>query len=579
MCGWALTVAIHGRRQRPRPVANSKRAGKMPELDDPQRTPRGKDGRAPDPFRVGGWVPMRAHRDDDEVDFAIVGTGAGGGTLACRLAELGFSVIGFDAGPWWRPLEDFASDEAQQQKLYWTGERVCDGADPLVLGANNSGRSVGGSTVHFAMVSLRFRPEWFKARSLLGYGVDWPLDWREMWGYYAKVEQALKISGPVNYPWGPKRPRYPYRAHELNAAALVLARGCEALGMSWAPTPLATVSAPRGQSPPCVYRGFCVQGCSTNAKQSALITWIPRAVAAGAEIRDLAMVGRVAIDPNTGRATGVHYYREGQWRFQRARNVVVAGYAIETPRLLLNSADLRHPDGLANSSGLVGRNLMVQSNQAVYGTMDEEVRWYKGPPSLSITEHWNYEDHGKDFHGGYCYMAQGPLPMTWAGVVAGSRKLWGQALRDEMEKYNHAVGLKIVGEVMPNEDNRVTLADETDENGLRVARVTFSFGDNDKRLIRHAMGSMRDCLAAAGAHDLWQEDEDTCHLNGTARMGSDPRKSVVDADCRSWDVRNLWICDGSVFPTVGGVNPSLTIQAIALRTADRIHALASRGEL
>ena len=551
----------------------------MSVSDDPQLTPRGRDGRAPDPFRVGGWVPMREYRVDEEVDFAIVGTGAGGGTLACRLAESGFSVVGFDAGPWWRPLEDFASDEAHQHKLYWTGERICDGDDPVALGGNNSGRSVGGSTVHFAMVSLRFRPEWFKARSALGYGVDWPLDWREMWKYYAKVEQALKIAGPLSYPWGPRRPRYPYRPHELNAPGLVLAQGCEALGIGWTPTPIATLSAPRGQSPPCVYRGFCVTGCATNAKQSALITWIPRAVAAGAEIRDLAMVGRIETDAKTGLATGVHYYREGQWRFQRARNVVVAGYAIETPRLLLNSADLRHPDGLANSSGLVGRNLMVQANQAVYGTMAQEVRWYKGPPSLTLTEHWNYTDTGKDFFGGYCYMAVGTLPMAWASIVARERGLWGQALRDEMEKYIHQAGVKLVGEVLPNESNRVTLADDTDEFGLKVARVTFSYGDNDKRLIRHAMQSMRDCVDAAGVRDLWEENDDTCHLNGTARMGDDPRVSVVDADCRSWDIRNLWICDGSVFPTVGGVNPSLTIQAIALRTGDRIRELAARGEL
>ncbi len=546
--------------------------------DDPERTPRGKDGRAPDVFQPGGWIPMREYDEGELVDFAIVGTGAGGGTLACRLAELGFSVVAFDVGPWWRPLEDFASDETHQQKLYWTDERICDGADPLVLGANNSGQSVGGSTVHFAMVSLRFRPEWFKARSLLGYGADWPLDWREMWHYYGQVEQALKISGPVNYPWGPKRPRYPYRPHELNAAATVLAKGAEAMGIAWAPTPLATVSAPRGNSPPCVYRGFCVAGCSTNAKQSALITWIPRAVRAGAEIRDLAMVGRIETDAGSGRVTGVHYHREGRWRFQKARNVVVAGYAIETPRLLLNSACARHPHGLANSSGLVGKNLMVQANQAVFGTMDEEVRWYKGPPSLAITEHWNYADEGKDFFGGYCYMSQGPLPVTWSSIVAG-RGLWGETLRHEMENYNHQVGLKIVGEVLPNERNRVSLAKETDRFGLPIARVTFAYGENDRKLIRHALGIMRQGLEAAGAHELWDQDDDTCHLNGTARMGDDARSSVVDADCRSWDIPNLWVCDGSVFPTVGGVNPSLTIQAIACRTADRIRALAARGEL
>ncbi len=549
-----------------------------PPSDDPEREPRARDGRAPDVMRVGGWTPMREYNEDEEVDFVIVGTGAGGGTLAAKLSEYGFSVVAMDAGPYWRPLEDFASDEAHQSKLYWTDPRIVDGDNPLQLGANNCGKSVGGSTVHFAMVSLRFRPEWFRARTLLGYGADWPIDWREMWTYYGEVEQTLAISGPISYPWGPKRPRYPYRAHELNAAAKVLARGAEALGIAWTETPIATLSAPRGLAPPCVYRGFCTSGCSTNAKQSVLNTWLVRALAAGAEIRDLAMVGQVETGPD-GRATGVRYHREGRWRFQRAKNVVVAGYAIETPRLLLNSASARHPDGLANSSGLVGRYLTVQGNQAVWGTSEEEIRAYKAPPSLALTEHWNYDDD-KDFHGGYCYMAQGPLPTLWSSTLASGRGLWGDALVSEMGNYNHVVGLKNVGEYMAQERNRVTLADETDQYGLRVARVTYSWCENDRAQNAHALRFMGQALeAAGGVHDIWEQTDDTCHLNGSCRMGSDPRTSVVDADCRSWDVDNLWICDGSVFPTVGGVNPSLTIQAIACRTADRIRTMATRGEM
>ena len=540
--------------------------------------PRALGGRAPDVFRAGAWVPMREYPLDEPVDFVIVGTGAGGGTLACRLAEHGFSVVALDAGPYWRPLEDFASDEQHQQKLYWTDERIVDGENPLQLGANNSGKSVGGSTVHFAMVSLRFRPEWFKSRSLLGYGADWPLDWREMWKYYREVENALTISGPVRYPWGPKRPRYPYRPHELNAAALALAESAEALGIDWAPTPLATLSAPRGLAHPCVYRGMCVIGCSTNAKQSVLVTWLPRALAAGAEIRDLSMAGRIEHD-SSGKVTGVHYHREGRWHFQRARNVVVAGYAIETPRLLLNSASSRYPQGLANSSGLVGRNLMVQANQAIWGLLDREVRFYKGPPSLAISEHWNYTDRGKDFFGGYAYMSQGPLPQLWSRVNSSKRGFWGERLRAQMQEYNHQVGLKIVGEFLPQERNGVTLTEERDQYGLPVPRVTYSWCENDKRLIQHALGFLRQAMHTLDARDIWEETDDTCHLNGTARMGHDPRTSVVDADCRSWDIPNLWICDGSVFPTVGGVNPSLTIQAIACRTADRIKELAARGEL
>jgi hypothetical protein len=199
---WTLTAAIPGKRRRPSAEENKLPTGRIVVWDgearanrladdDPMNVPRARGGRAPDIFRLGGWTPMREYRHDEMVDFAIVGTGAGGGTLACRLAEKGFSVVALDAGPYWRPLEDFASDEAHQSKLYWTDERIIDGENPVPLGSNNSGKSVGGSTVHFAMVSLRFRPEWFKSRTLLGYGADWPLDWREMWDYYAQVEQAL----------------------------------------------------------------------------------------------------------------------------------------------------------------------------------------------------------------------------------------------------------------------------------------------------------------------------------------------------------------------------------------------------
>ncbi len=546
----------------------------MPEVVP--KGPRGKNGRAPDVMRPGGWLPMKEYREDEEVDFAIVGSGFGGGTLAARLAEGGFSVVVFDAGPWFRPLDEFASDELEQMKLYWLDKRVVN-EGPLKLGRRNSGKAVGGSSVHFMMVSLRFRPEWFKARTKLGYGVDWPVEWQEMWRYYDEVEEALKISGPIRYPWGPHRPRYPYRAHEVNAAGLVLARGCEKLGIDWAPTPLATVSAPRGLSPPCVYRGFCGIGCSTNAKQSALIVWLPRALAAGAEVRDMAMVGRIEVN-NQGRVTGVNYNREERWRFQKAKNVVVAGYAVESPRLLLNSACAQFPDGLANRNGLVGKYFMVQSNDAVWGRMNEEIRWYKGPPSMALTEHWNYTDEGKDFFGGYAYMSQGPLAVEWAEAVAGELGLWGPQLVNTMSNYIHYAGLKIVGEVLPREENRVSLADEKDQYGLPVAHVAFSYCENDNRLRQHAIREMRKAMQAVEATDLF-DTSSTAHLYGGCRMGDDPNTSVVNPDGRSWDIPNLWVCDGSLMPTTGGVNPSLTIQAMALRIGDRIKALAARGDL
>jgi choline dehydrogenase-like flavoprotein len=226
----------------------------------------------------------------------------------------------------------------------------------------------------------------------------------------------------------------------------------------------------------------------------------------------------------------------------------------------------------------VGKNLMSQANQAAWGYMDEVVRAYKGPPSTAITEHWNYEDR-KDFFGGYCWMAQGPLPIETMTILTGAKGLWGAALHEEMLRYNHLVGLKMVGEQLPNENNRVTLADDTDQYGLRIARISYSWGENDKVMIRHALDQMSTSLELVGAKDIFRQDNDMNHLAGTARMGFTAEDSVVNADCRSWDIPNLFICDGSVFPTTGGVNPSLTITAIAMRTAVRIAELARRGEL
>ena len=274
----------------------------------------------------------------------------------------------------------------------------------------------------------------------------------------------------------------------------------------------------------------------------------------------------------------MRYHRDGKWRFQKARNVVVAGYSIETPRLLLNSACDRHPDGLANSSGLVGKSLMVHCNDAVWGIMEEEIRWYKGPPSLAVCEHWNYEDRGKDFDGGYSFMSQGPLPTDFATTLVTSEGPFGAELRNWMAHYNHMAGLKIVGETMPQEANRVELSDETDDLGLPVPKVTFSKCENDRRLGAHADAFLRQMLAAAGAQNLFSTTS-TAHLMGGCRMGDSPDTSVVDAAGRSWDIDNLFVCDGSLFPTGGGVNPSMTIVANALRIADRIVALGRRGEL
>ena len=513
----------------------------------------------------------------EEVDFCIVGAGAGGGVLGAKLAEAGFSVVILDAGPHWNPVKDFVSDEIASRKLYWTDERITGGENPIELGSNNSGQGVGGSTVHYSMVAMRAHPEDFIRHTLEGdvSGADisdWPIKFEDLEPYYEEVEEALQIAGPTLYPWGRRRKRYPQREHELNASAQVLVRGCTKLGIPVAPASIATLSAPHRDRPPCVYRGFCNYGCTTNAKSSILVTYIPRAIISGAEIRPNSMVAQIEHNKH-GHITGVLYFRNGSAGLhrQRARNVVVAGYAVETPRLLLNSSSSLFPNGLANSSGMVGKCFMVHTGEQAFAKFPDRINQYKAPPpGGAITEHFNGTVPDSDFICGYAIEVVGPHAADFASRLTTARGLWGADLRHAMLDYNYYSGLGIVGEVMPQMKNQVKLHEtERDQYGLPVPHVIFSFHENDKKIVAHAKGKMKDILEAAGGVDIWPADR-TAHLLGTCRMGNDPKNSVVNADCQTHDVPNLFVCDGSVFTTSTAVNPSLTIEAIAARTADRI---------
>lgn len=530
----------------------------------------------------GERVPMR-DLSREEADFCVVGAGAGGAVLGAKLAGAGFSVVILDAGPHWNPTRDFVSDETESRKLFWTDERITGGDDPVELGSNNSGRGVGGGTVHYSMIKMRAHPEDFRRRTLEGDigGAelqDWPLTYEELEPYYEEVEEALQIAGPTFYPWGGRRRRrFPQREHELNASANVLVVGCTRLGIPSAPAPVSTLSAPHGDRPPCVYRGFCNYGCTTNAKSSVLVTYVPRAIRAGAEVRPEAMAARIEHDAR-GLVNGVLYFRRGGRELfrQRARNVAVAGYAVETPRLLLNSASTLFPDGLANSSGMVGKCFMVHSGRQVFAKFPRRIGQHKAPPGLALTEHFNRTMPEAGFVCGYTVETVGPHPADFASRVATGRGLWGAGLRRLMLDYNYYSGVGIVGEVLPRAANEVKLhATEKDQYGLPAPHVRFGYHENDRRLIDHATSRMKEIMTAAGGEDVWSADR-TAHLLGTCRMGEDPSRSVVDADCRAHDVPNLFVCDGSVFPTSTAVNPSLTIEALAARAADRISEAARR---
>jgi len=523
-------------------------------------------------------VPMRRFGRDEEVDVCIIGVGSAGGVLLQRLARAGFRVVGLEAGPFWDTERDWVSDEAGSHKLYWNDLRITGGDNPLTFGANNSGKGVGGGSVHWAGFTPRFHPSDFRVYSEDGVGADWPISYGDLKPYYELLEKEIPVSGPAYYPWGDPH-GYPYGPHPSAGVSDVLIKGCTALGIRvCVGGPVAINAGSHADRPHCIYRGFCIQGCKVGAKQSTLVSHVPDAIRHGAEIRDRCMVARITLGQD-GLVTGVTYFDpQGHEVRLTARLVVVCGYAIETPRLLLNSACPGFETVLANSSGTVGKYLMAQAGNVVMGRFPDLIRMYKGPPANALTEAFYETDPRRGFARGFAVQTVGPLPIAFAKQMMVAKGAWGWGLRRVMMDYNHWAGLGLLGEILPWEDNRVELADERDQHGLPVAKVTFRLRDNDKKLIAFARSKVEEIMWAAGAEEVVQEAR-YAHLVGAARMGSDPLTSVVDGFGQSHDIPNLFICDGSILPTQGSANPGLTIQALAARTADylisqREHVLA-----
>ena len=510
---------------------------------------------------------MARYDDDFEVDLAIVGAGAGGATLAQRLARRGWKIVVFDVGPFWDPDRDWVSDEAGSHKLYWTDARVTGGEDPVELGKNNSGKGVGGSMVHYAGYCPRFHPSDFEVRTRDGVGEDWPIVYAELKPHYERLELELPVAGDY-WPWGDPH-RYPHTAHPIAGGAEAAWAGARKLGIEIRVGPVGITNGSFGNRPHCIYRGFCLQGCKVNAKASPLITHIPDAIEHRAEIRDRSMVTRVEVEESSGRVTGVRYLHGDRERFQRAAAVAIAGYSIETPRLLLNSTSRAFPQGLANGNDQVGRCVMVQGATQVAGRFPEEMRMYKAPPPEISSEDFYETDPARGFARGFSIQTVGPLPIEWAQHVLAEGH-WGPALREYMRDYNHWYTLGVLCELLPLQENRVTVASEvTDQNGIPVARMDYRQCDNDRANIAFAKRTLHDIFEAAGAQDVLVIDR-YAHLVGGCRMGSDPERSVVDSDHRAWEVPNLFITDGSVMPTQGSANPALTIMALASRLAERL---------
>ncbi|MCY7348648.1 MAG: GMC family oxidoreductase N-terminal domain-containing protein [Pyrinomonadaceae bacterium] len=503
------------------------------------------------------------HPTSDAVDAVVIGTGAGGAPILARLAQAGLKVVALEAGKGF-DYRKFPTDERAQSKLFWTDERLSAGNNPPAFGNNNSGCGVGGSTLHFTAYTPRPQADDFRIYSDFGVGKDWCLSYEDLEPYFDELEWFLGISGASPYPWGkPRKKGYPLPPLPLNAAARLMQTACEKLNIKTAPAPNAALSQDYfreeiGLRHACTNRGFCQAGCSTGAKGSMDVTFLPLAVRYGAEIRAECFVTEFEFD-SQGKIKAVVYSQNGETKKQPCKNVFLCAGGIETPRLLLIN-------DLANRSGQVGKNFMAHTGVQIWGVFDEAIYPHKGIPGSLISED-THRPKDADFAGGYLLQSIGVMPVTYASQLARGEKVFGSELDERMRDYNHTAGINILGDCLPHSNNFMELSDEKDARGLAKPRVYFSHGDNENQMTRHAERLMKEIWTEAGAKKMWTFQRNA-HIIGTCRMGTDAAENVVNENCRSFDIPNLYICDNSIFPSALSVNPALTIMALALRTAD-----------
>lgn len=516
--------------------------------------------------------------NDDSV-VVVIGSGAGGGTLGNELAQKGVKTVILEAGGR-HEITDFDNDEwGMFGKISWLDKRTTSGS--WRVAKDFAGlpawivKAVGGSTVHWAGASLRFQDHEWKA--LQSYGavaganlLDWPIDGKEMAPWYAKAEDKMGVTRTNDIPGLPGNNNFK-----------VMKAGADKLGYKECHTGrMAINSQPRDGRGACQQIGFCFQGCMSGAKWSTLYTEIPKGEKTGKlEVRAEAQVLRIEHD-DKGKVTGVLYAdKDGKQHVQKARVVCVAGNSIESPRLLLNSASSMFPDGLANSSGQVGRNYLRHMTGSVYAIFDKPVNMYRGTTMAGIIQDESVHDPKRGFVGGYEMetLSLG-LPFMAAFLDPGA---WGREFSSALDMYDHMAGMWIVGEDMPQERNAITLhSSEKDQHGLPVPNVHFDDHPNDVAMRNHAYAQGSAVYDAVGATRVFPTPPyPSTHNLGTNRMSEKARDGVVNKWGQAHDVNNLFVSDGSQFTTGAAENPTLTIVALAIRQADFIAGEMSKNNI
>ena len=519
------------------------------------------------------------------VDVLIIGAGASGAAVAWSLSDTRMRILCLEQGDWMKP-SDFPSNgrdwEARQFDDYSispnrrgraTDYPINDDNSPIKV-ANFNG--VGGGTVLYAGHFPRLHPSDFRVRSLDGVADDWPVDYATLEPFFAENDRMMGVSGLAGDPaYPPKQPSMP--PLPLGKSGVRFGQAMNRLGWHWWPSDSTLATVDYEGRARCINLAHCMYGCAQGAKASTDITYWPAAIRAGVELRTRARVREITVNAE-GMATGAIYYdADGVEQFQPAEVVILACNGVGTPRILLNSKSARFPDGLANSSGLVGKNLMLHPYAQVYGYVDVPLDGSHGPSLCLWSQEFYETDAARGFVRGYTFQFGRGVGTSSEAVssAAAGRLPWGE---DHHRVYrrllNRRIGLSAICEDLPKEHNRVTLDPVLkDGHGIPSPRIDYTLSENSRRMMEHGTARAKDILHAAGATDIGGESpirSGGWHLLGTARMGEDPGRSVVNGWGRSHDVRNLFIVDGSIFVTSGGVNPTSTIQALALYVADSI---------
>lgn len=526
------------------------------------------------------------------VEVLVIGGGVGGALSCLTLAQGGRSVVCLEQGTWTRPelrphyrasweWERATSWSMSPNVRGWSSDYPIDTEDENTMMWN----AVGGGSSIWTAAFPRFRPSDFRKGTEHGYQPDWPYSYEDLEPWFDAHDVLAGVSGIAGDPAFPPRSATQCPPLRPGPLAKIAARGFDRLGWHYWPTDVAIISEDYDGRPACNCCGACQSGCPTGAMYDSGVAVWPKALAAGAELRTNARVAKIETDRN-GRATGATYIDRatGQRWFQPADTVIVAANGVGTARLLLLSADERHPNGLANSSGQVGRNLMHHGLAILDAWTHEHTDIHMGNlSSVYICEEFAETDPARGFINGFTFqfVRHNAAGYQANGGHSGNVAPWGEHHhRWFRSHFSHGFSIFIVGDDLPLPDNRVTLStDKVDTDGLPAAKIDYHLCPNDRRQMDYAIERAKELAWACGAVEVVANDHTkergasgipAFHLLGTCRMGTDPANSVVDEWHRAWDVPNLYIMDGSVMPTGGAVNPTSTIGAMVLRAASHL---------